>query len=169
MGIMNAKINSHSVLRVLGNLCRVLGALALLVPASFLVFCFRASFEPGNGIQWQAGYAILGSAFLVAAIILALWQLTARLLGGLGLLSAAMFCALGFSVSYTRGLPWELGYGAIGVACILAASALLRDGEKGRANVIRFLQYAVIFGLFGMLSCKFAINFLIPWIERLRN
>jgi hypothetical protein len=58
--------------RVLRILARIFGALVLLAFALFCVFGFLASFEPGNGWQWKAGYGALGCACLFGAVTLLL-------------------------------------------------------------------------------------------------
>ena len=52
------------------TLMRILGALALIAIALFCGFGFLASFEPGNGWQWKAGYGALGCICLFVALAL---------------------------------------------------------------------------------------------------
>lgn len=163
---MNATIKNRPAFWVLEYLGRAFGALVLLAVASFCVFGFYESFEPGNGLAWQLGYAAAGSAFLVGALGLLLRPKTARIMGGLALLAAATFCVLGFMASYlTRGWPWPLVYGVSGCVCLIGAAAMLRAKEKGSGNAVRFLYYAIGFVLFGIFSCKFAVHCLIPWLS----
>jgi hypothetical protein len=61
-----------TVFRLLRILARILGALVLLAFALFCGFGFLASFEPGNGWQWKAGYGALGCACLFGAVTLLL-------------------------------------------------------------------------------------------------
>jgi hypothetical protein len=61
-----------TVFRVLRILARILGALVLLAFAVFCGFGFLASFEPGNGWQWKAGYGALVCACLIGAVTLLL-------------------------------------------------------------------------------------------------
>jgi hypothetical protein len=49
---------------------RILAALALLAIALFCSFGFLASFEPGNGFLWKAGYAALGCGCMTGAFVL---------------------------------------------------------------------------------------------------
>jgi hypothetical protein len=55
---------------ILQMLVRIMGALAFLAIALFCGFGFLASFEPGNGWLWKAGYAALGCLCLAGAAIL---------------------------------------------------------------------------------------------------
>ena len=56
--------------RVLKMIARIFGAFVLLAVALFCVFGFLASFEPGNGLIWKAGYGALACGFLVGAVAL---------------------------------------------------------------------------------------------------
>ena len=54
----------------------------------------------------------------------------ARILCGLGLLAAVAFCCYGFLSAYELEegdrLPWHIGYGILGVACLAGAIHLFR-------------------------------------------
>lgn len=49
------------------NVFRLMAALLLVVPVLFCVFGFLASFEPGDHLRFQIGYALLGLFFFAAA------------------------------------------------------------------------------------------------------
>jgi len=51
-------------------LVQVACALILLAVSLFCVFGVLASFEPGNGWEWKAGYEFLGCSFLSGAVTL---------------------------------------------------------------------------------------------------
>ena len=51
-------------------LVQITCALAMLGVSLFCVFGFLASFEPGNGWEWKAGYGFLGCSCLSGAAIL---------------------------------------------------------------------------------------------------
>jgi hypothetical protein len=51
-----------------------------------------------------------------------------RILASVPLLAIAGFCVFGFLASFEpgNGLPWKVGYGALGCGCMIGAIALLR-------------------------------------------
>lgn len=58
------------LVRLVGILVRVLGALVSTAMAVFCGFGFLDSFEPGNGILWKVGYGTLACGFLAGAVFL---------------------------------------------------------------------------------------------------
>jgi hypothetical protein len=58
-----------------------------------------------------------------------------RVLATLALVGVLFFCIFGFLASYeysepSKRLPWQIGYGAIGVACLSGAFLLLRGVRR---------------------------------------
>ncbi len=54
-----------------------------------------------------------------------------RVLAAFALVGVALFCVFGFLASYeysepSKRLPWQIGYGVLGVACLSGAVLLLR-------------------------------------------
>jgi len=50
----------------------------------------------------------------------------ARIIGALALLAITGFCVFGFMATYeyseaTKRLPWQIGYGALGLVCLSGA------------------------------------------------
>ncbi len=60
------------LLHVIMILVQIACALAMLGVSLFCVFGFLASFEPGYGWAWKAGYGFLGCSFLSGAVTLVL-------------------------------------------------------------------------------------------------
>jgi uncharacterized membrane protein len=52
------------------TLARIVGAFMLLALALFCLFGFLASFEPGNGLLWKAGYGALACGCFAMAVAL---------------------------------------------------------------------------------------------------
>ena len=94
---------------ILNWLFRIILAMALLCVTAFCTFGFLASFEPGNGWQWQAGYGALVCGGLVGAVAV-LRQTRAPTLGALALFALTMLCVLGFMESYLSSAG-QVGYG----------------------------------------------------------
>lgn len=64
-------------------------------------------------------------------------QTLARIIGGMGLLAITGFCAFGFMATYeysetAKRLPWQIGYGTIGLVCLSGAAMVLRPRGPGR-------------------------------------
>ncbi len=62
-------------------------------------------------------------------------QTFTRIITALALLAFAGFCVFGFLASYeypevARRLPWQIGYGAIGLACLAGAAMVLRPRRR---------------------------------------
>lgn len=59
---------------------------------------------------------------------------TARIISAMALLGITAFCIFGFMASFepseTSRLPWQIGYGVAGVACIGGAVMLLRPRQQ---------------------------------------
>lgn len=58
-------------------------------------------------------------------------QTSLRIIGAIALLAVASFCSFGFMASYEyteafRRLPWQLGYGLVGIACLFGIVAIFR-------------------------------------------
>ena len=58
-------------------------------------------------------------------------QILARIIGALALLAMTGFCVFGFMATYeysetAKRLPWQMGYGALGLVCLSGAVMLLR-------------------------------------------
>lgn len=53
-------------------------------------------------------------------------QILGRILGAMSLLAVALFCVFGFLASFEpgNGLPWKIGYGALGCGCLAGSVAL---------------------------------------------
>ncbi len=113
---------------ILNWLFRIILAMALLCVTAFCTFGFLASFEPGNGWQWQAGYGALVCGGLVGAVAV-LRQTRAPTLGALALFALTMLCVLGFMESYLSSAG-QVGYGALGCICLSSGVALL--GRRGK-------------------------------------
>jgi peptidoglycan/LPS O-acetylase OafA/YrhL len=113
---------------ILNWLLRIIVAMLLLCVTAFCTFGFLASFEPGNGWQWKAGYAALASGGLVGAVAV-LRRTGARALGALALFGFTMLCVLGIMESYLT-LPGQVGYGVLGCCCLTGGVALLGRGGK---------------------------------------
>jgi len=60
-------------------LVQITCALAMVGVSLFCVFGFLASFEPGNGWEWKAGYGFLGCSCLSGAAILFLRPVLPRI------------------------------------------------------------------------------------------
>jgi hypothetical protein len=103
----------------------------MLAIASFCVFGFLASFEPGNGLMWQLGYGALGIGCLTGAVA-CLFRPLGLTVAALALLAIALFCIFGFMESYLS-YPGEVVYGALGCCCLVGAVALL-GRNRNRAN-----------------------------------
>lgn len=69
-GTLKPTPDARPVIKALGILARILGALVLLALFLFCAFGFLASFEPGNGLIWKVGYGALACGFLVGAVVL---------------------------------------------------------------------------------------------------
>ncbi len=59
----------------------------------------------------------------------------ARIIGALALLGMAGFCVFGFMASFeysetAKRLPWQMGYGALGIVCLSGAVMLLRPRHR---------------------------------------
>lgn len=62
-------------------------------------------------------------------------QTLARIIGALALLAITGFCVFGFMASYeyseaTKRLPWQIGYGALGLICLSGAAMVLRPRRR---------------------------------------
>ena len=57
-----------------------------------------------------------------------------RILAGVALLAVTAFCVFGFLASYeysaAERLPWQIGYGALGLVCLSGAVMLLRPRRR---------------------------------------
>ena len=58
-----------------------------------------------------------------------------RIIGALALLAVAGFCVFGFMATYeysdaAKRLPWQIGYGAIGLVCLFGVAMLLRPRRR---------------------------------------
>ena len=58
-------------------------------------------------------------------------QTLARIIGALALLAITGFCIFGFMATYeyseaSKRLPWQIGYGVLGLACLSGVAWLLR-------------------------------------------
>lgn len=111
-----------------------LAGLPLLCVTAFCVFGFLASFEPGNGLQWQLGYGTFACGSLVGAIAL-LFRARARTLAALALFAIAILCVLGFLESYLS-LPGQVVYGALACACLTGGVILLSRMRDSKPRVI---------------------------------
>jgi ribosomal protein L7/L12 len=69
-----------------------------------------------------------------------------RILGLLALLGVSVFCMFGFLATYedsdaARRLPWQIGYGLIGLGCLAGIVGILRRTccrcDQGRGDAIR--------------------------------
>lgn len=83
----------------------LVGIIVLAIPASFLLF-------PGSRIP--------------------------RVFAALALVAVLAFCVFGFLASYeyseaSKRLPWQIGYGIIGLSCLSGAVLLLRP-SRGRSK-----------------------------------
>ena len=63
-----------------------------------------------------------------------------RIIGALALLALAAFCVFGFMASYeyhdaAKRLPWQIGYGMLGLACLSGAILLLRRRRGTPSNI----------------------------------
>lgn len=59
----------------------------------------------------------------------------ARIIGALALLAITGFCVFGFMATYeyseaARRLPWQMGYGALGLVCLSGAVIVLRPWRR---------------------------------------
>ena len=113
---------------ILNWLFRIILALALLGVTAFCAFGFLASFEPGNGWQWKAGYGALVCGSRVGAVAL-LCRTRVPTLGALALFALTMLCVLGFMESY-HSSAGRVGYGALGGICLTSGVALLSRRVK---------------------------------------
>jgi hypothetical protein len=62
-------------------------------------------------------------------------QTFARIIGALALLAIAGFCVFGFMATYeysetAKRLPWQIGYGALGLVCLSGAVMVLRPRRR---------------------------------------
>jgi len=62
-------------------------------------------------------------------------QTLARIIGALALLAITGFCVFGFLATYeyseaAKRLPWQIGYGAIGLVCLSGAVIVLRPRRR---------------------------------------
>ncbi|HXR46579.1 MAG TPA: hypothetical protein VN784_03990 [Candidatus Limnocylindrales bacterium] len=113
---------------ILNWLFRIILAVVLLCATAFCAFGFLASFEPGNGWQWKAGYGALVCGGLGGAVAV-LRRTQASTLGALALFALTMLCVLGFMESYLSSVG-QVGFGALGCVCLTGGVALLGRGGK---------------------------------------
>lgn len=62
-------------------------------------------------------------------------RIIARIILALALLGVAAFCAFGFLAPYeipdaSGRLPWQIGYGALGLVCLAGAGFVLRPRRR---------------------------------------
>ena len=154
----------RTVVRIVSTLGRVIGAAVLLAIASFCVFGFLASFEPGNGWLWKVGYGAVGSGCLTGAVAI-LRPSAVRIFVPLSLLAVAVFSVLGFMAARASSeLSVQVGFGLLAIACLAGAVAMThRNGRNGRLTLWYLLPLVALFGAF---SCKFTISVLIPLASR---
>jgi hypothetical protein len=58
-----------------------------------------------------------------------------RIIGALALLAITGFCVFGFMASFeyfetAKRLPWQIGYGALGLVCLSGAAMVLRPRRR---------------------------------------
>jgi len=123
------KRKEHCQLKsILNWLLRLIVAMVLLCVTAFCTLGFLASFEPGNGWQWKAGYAAAACGSLVGTVGV-LRRMRPRILGALALFALTMLCILGFMESYLS-LPRQVGYGVLGCCGLTGGVSLLGRGGK---------------------------------------
>ena len=62
-------------------------------------------------------------------------QTIARIIGALALLAITGFCVFGFLATYeysevSKRLPWQIGYGVLGMVCLSGVAMLLRRRRR---------------------------------------
>ncbi len=69
-------------------------------------------------------------------------QILARIIGALALLAIAGFCVFGFMATCeysetAKRLPWQIGYGVLGLVCLSGAVMLLRPRHRSSTDTSR--------------------------------
>jgi len=122
----------------------------LLSIALFCVFGFLASFEPGNGWLWKAGYGALGCGCLTGAVAL-LRRPLALALAAVALLAVAL-CSL----SVFNQVPWLVGCGALAYGYLIGIVAFLHRPLAPTLAGAALLASAM-FGVFGFMESSFSL------------
>lgn len=66
-------------------------------------------------------------------------QIVTRLIGALALLAITVFSVFGFMATWeysetTKRLPWQIGYGALGLGCVIGTALLVRRRRRDRTQ-----------------------------------